>query len=326
MALSIFKQPFISLPEPTKSFAGKTVIVTGSNTGLGKEAARHIARLGASTLILAVRSLSKGEAAKEDIDRTTGCGKDVVKVWHLDMASYNSVLEFAERAARELQRVDVLLANAAIATGNFSMAEDNESTLTVNVISTFLLVLAMLPKMKETAKSFSTRPVISITSSGAHEGAEFPAKSAPDGQIFATMNDESNGFDFGRYPLSKLLEIYCLRHVGEQHPKLSVTINDVDPGLCQSELARELTGIMGWVFWLQKLIFARSTEYGSRTLVHAISQGPETHGRYLSSCAIAEPGGLAAGENASALQERVWKEVSGKLEKIKPGILNNLRE
>lgn len=234
MALSIIKQPFIRLPYPSKSFADQTVIVTGSNTGLGKEAARHIARLGASTLILAVRSLERGEAAKEDIERSTGCGKDVIKVWQLDMASYNSVLKFAERAERELRRVDVLLANAAIATGYFTMAEDNESTLTVNVISTLLLVLAMLPKMKKTAKSYSTSPVITITSSGAHAGADFPAKSAPDGQLFATMNDQSNGFDFGRYPLSKLLELFCVRSIGEQHPNMSVAINDVDPGLCQS--------------------------------------------------------------------------------------------
>lgn len=72
------------------------------------------------------------------------------------------------------------------------------------------------------------------------------------------------------------------------------------------------------------MIFARSTEYGSRTLVHAASQGPESHGRYLSSCAIAPLGGIAAGPDAAVLQERVWKEVSDKLEKIKPGILNNL--
>lgn len=229
----IFKQLYTFLPEPKKSFTGETVIITGSNTGLGKEAARHIARLGASQLILAVRSLDKGEAARKDIEQSTGCGKDVIKVWHLDMASYESVLKFADRAQRELQRVDVLLANAAIATGTFTIVEGNESTLTVNVISTFLLVLAMLPKMKETAKSFSTSPVITITSSGAHKGAEFPAKSAPDGKIFATMNDPE-GFDFGRYPLSKLLEIFCLKHIGEHHSKLPVTINDVDPGLCHS--------------------------------------------------------------------------------------------
>jgi len=151
--MALFMQLFQSLPYPTSSFVGKTVIVTGSNTGLGKEAARHIARLGAETLILAVRSLEKGELAKQDIERTTKCGKDVIQVWYLDLASYSSVLEFVDRAAK-LPRIDALLANASIAAMNYAVAEDNESTLTVNVISTFLLVLAMLPKMKETAEEF----------------------------------------------------------------------------------------------------------------------------------------------------------------------------
>lgn len=231
---TLFKQLFVFLPYPTESFAGKTVIVTGSNTGLGKEASRHIARLGATTLILAVRSLEKGEAAKEDIERTTQCGKDVIKVWHLDMASYSSVLEFVQRSERELTRVDVLLANAAIATLSFAVVEGNESTLTVNVISTFLLALAMLPKMRETAQRFNTSPVVTITSSGAHKDAKFEERSAPEGKLFATMNDKQSFDTMQRYPLSKLLEVFGVKHIGESHPKGQVAINNVNPGFCHS--------------------------------------------------------------------------------------------
>jgi NAD(P)-dependent dehydrogenase (short-subunit alcohol dehydrogenase family) len=228
------KQRFDSLPYPTQTFADKTVIVTGSNTGLGKESARHIARLGAAKLILAVRSLEKGEAAKADIEKTTGCGKNVIKVWHLDMASYSSVLKFAERAERDLERIDVLLANAAIATGQFVLAEGNESTLTVNVVSTLLLVLALLPKMKDTAQNSGSTPIISITSSGAHAGAGFAERSAPEGKLFATLNEGKDFDAMQRYPLSKLLEVFCIKHIGEHHPNMQVTINEVDPGFCHS--------------------------------------------------------------------------------------------
>lgn len=89
-------------------------------------------------------------------------------------------------------------------------------------------------------------------------------------------------------------------------------------------LARELTGVLAWVFWFNKLLFARSTEYGSRTLVHAASQGSGSHGQYLSHCDIAQPGPLVMSENGEELQERVWNEVADKLEKIKPGILENI--
>lgn len=93
--------------------------------------------------------------------------------------------------------------------------------------------------------------------------------------------------------------------------------------LC-SELSREATGLLAWTFWFSKLIFARTTEYGSRTLVHAIIQGPETHGRYLSNCAIARRGGVAAAADAEEVEQRVWKEISEKLERIRPGILDGL--
>jgi NAD(P)-dependent dehydrogenase (short-subunit alcohol dehydrogenase family) len=235
--MALFKQLFEPLPYPTSSFAGKTVIITGSNTGLGKEAARHIARLGVQTLILAVRNLDKGEAAKRAIELSTKCGKDVIQVWHLDMANYSSVLKFVERA-QSLQRVDVLLANAAIATFNFAMAEENESTLTVNVISTFLLVLGMMPKMKETAEKFGTRPVVSVTSSGVHKSAKFPERFAPEGEILRTLTSDEKFDAMQRYPTSKLLEVFCVKHIGEQYPKLPVTINEVNPGFCRSYVYR----------------------------------------------------------------------------------------
>ena len=96
-----------------------------------------------------------------------------------------------------------------------------------------------------------------------------------------------------------------------------------DLTLC-SELSREATGIVAWVFWFDKLLFARTAEYGSRTLADAASRGPETHGKYLSGCAIAERGGIAAAADAEEVQERVWKEICEKLERINPGILQGL--
>jgi NAD(P)-dependent dehydrogenase (short-subunit alcohol dehydrogenase family) len=73
-------QLFFRLPYPTSNFGGQTVVVTGSNTGLGLEAARHIVRLGADKVILAVRNTSKGEAAAQDILASTKARKNVVEV------------------------------------------------------------------------------------------------------------------------------------------------------------------------------------------------------------------------------------------------------
>ncbi|ORX92395.1 hypothetical protein BCR34DRAFT_581120, partial [Clohesyomyces aquaticus] len=255
----LWSQLFITPLYPKDRYDGKTIIVTGSNVGLGKEAARHFVRLGASSLILAVRSLEKGETAKADIESTTGCSKDVVKVWNLDMASYASVQNFVARVERELPRLDIALLNAGIATGTFKMAEKDEATITVNVVSTFLLALMLLPKLKDTAKKYNTRPNLTITSSEVHGWAKFEERKAPEGKIFARLSgDEGKVNMTDRYQVSKLLEVYGVKAMAERRPadKYPVTINCVNPGLCHSELGRDA----GWGLWILKLLLARTTE------------------------------------------------------------------
>lgn len=67
----VYRQMTASIPVPHYSFSGQTVIITGSNTGLGFEAAIHFVRLGAEKVILGVRTPSKGEEAKSDIESRT---------------------------------------------------------------------------------------------------------------------------------------------------------------------------------------------------------------------------------------------------------------
>ncbi|KAJ4345493.1 uncharacterized protein N0V89_011625 [Didymosphaeria variabile] len=313
------------LPKPTTSFADKTVIVTGSNVGLGKEAARHITRNNASTVILAVRSLEKGEAAKKDIEASTG-KKDVVKVWQLDMSSYQSVLDFAARASKELQRLDIAVLNAGVAKGEWEVFEKDEGTITVNVVSTFLLALALLPKMKQTANQFNTRPTLSIVASEVHAWAKFPEANAPNGQIFPelskkfpTLNAENMG---NRYQVSKLLDVFGTRAMADRKSAqaIPVTFNCVNPGLCESELARDA----GMGLKIMKFFLARTTEFGSRTLVHAAAAGAETHGHYLSDCHIQLPSDYVRSPEGYEAQNRVWDELVAKLEAIKPGVTANL--
>jgi NAD(P)-dependent dehydrogenase (short-subunit alcohol dehydrogenase family) len=231
----LYSQLFVTPPKPTARVDGKTVIVTGSNVGLGKEAARHFASLGASTLIIAVRSLEKGNAAKADIESTTKISKDVIQVWQLDLSSYESVKEFAKRV-EGLPRVDIVVENAAIATEEWRTAEDNEATITVNVVSTFLLALLILPKLKQTASKFNVRPMLTIVSSEVHGWAKFKERDAPEGKIFEQLNDKSKADMGDRYMVSKLLEVLAIRAIVERNPAESypVTINTVNPGLCHS--------------------------------------------------------------------------------------------
>jgi retinol dehydrogenase-12 len=140
--------------------------VTGANVGLGLEAARHFVRLGAGKVILGCRSSEKGEAAKLDIEATTGIA-DVVEVWPIDLGSFESVKEFCHRAEK-LERLDVVVLNAAVAVGQFIEQEGYESTITVNVLSTYLSALMLLPKLEQTAGSFNVTPRLTVVASDAH--------------------------------------------------------------------------------------------------------------------------------------------------------------
>ncbi|KAL8710974.1 MAG: hypothetical protein Q9220_004573 [cf. Caloplaca sp. 1 TL-2023] len=185
----LYKQLFITPPLPATSFANQTIIVTGSNTGLGLEAVRHLARLGASKIIIAVRNTEKGEVAKRSVEESTGCSKEVLEVWPLDLTSYASVKAFAERASRELERLDVLIANAGMMTQRWQMAEEDEITITTNVTSTFLLGMMLLPKLQETGKRFNVSPRLVVTSSDLHFITTMTEERKGE-RIFERLNEE----------------------------------------------------------------------------------------------------------------------------------------
>lgn len=161
-----YEQIFVTPQYPTTDCTGRTVIVTGANTGLGKEAARHLVKLNAERVIITSRTASKGDAAARDIEETTG-RKGVVEVWDLDLENYDNVKAFGERV-KTLQRLDAIIENAGKNTMKYYEVAGNESTITVNVVSTFLLALLVLPKLRETARIYNIVPTLTIVSSDVH--------------------------------------------------------------------------------------------------------------------------------------------------------------
>jgi NAD(P)-dependent dehydrogenase (short-subunit alcohol dehydrogenase family) len=79
-------------------------------------------------------------------------------VWDLDLSSYASVLAFPERFKSELPKLDVLIANAGIGTKKWRKTEDNEETITTNVVYTSLLAFLIHPKLRETASKYKQKP------------------------------------------------------------------------------------------------------------------------------------------------------------------------
>lgn len=291
---TLFSNLLVTLPIPKANLNGQTYIVTGSNTGLGFESSRHINKLGAEKLIMAVRSISKGETARAEILRSTGREESSIEVWELDMGSHESIKNFAAHVATTLPRVDGVLANAGIMVDKYRVVEGDESTLAINVVGTALLFALLVPKLRDSAEEFKIAPRFTIPNSALHYMAPLKELEDKNGRgIFNTLNDPNKADMAGRYNVSKLLVIYACRELADKingsakkNSSTAVVINTPNPSFCKSALMLgtdqgNTTGAK--VF--EKLL-ARTTEEGSRTLVHGVISGPETNGQYLTNCHV----------------------------------------
>ncbi|KAI9723549.1 MAG: hypothetical protein M1828_004145 [Chrysothrix sp. TS-e1954] len=330
--IQMFRGQLFQTPEipADADFSGKTIIVTGANSGLGLEASKHFYELGASRLILGCRNRTKADAAVEEIKavkRTSSSPAGDIEVWSLDQAKFSSVLAFGERAA-SLPRLDVFVANAGIDTEKFEVSDGgHESTLVVNVISTFLLAMLAIPELRRTARSTEHRHPTHLVLVGSvlHIVAKPKALSEPSkGSIFKTLDDQSTADMADRYSLSNLIRLLCARQLAAEIDRVamkdgpSVILNYVNPGWCKTALFRTTDDSAVGRAMLR--LIGRTGEEGSRTLVDAAVAGIETQGKYLSDCSI-KPESTWVRSKASLETERaVWAELVDILEGIRPGV------
>lgn len=201
---------------PLDSFKDKHVLITGGNTGLGLATAVHCINLGASKVVITSRDPSKGSAAKASIETQTST-KGIVQVMHLDMGTFKGVADFADRVTDEMLRIDFVLLNAGVQNMKGAVSDDGwENTLQVNVLSTALLGLLLLPWMKIAGKGQAR---LGIVGSGLHRSVDISVKNGwPQDNVLKYWNDErhfKNAGGFRMYSVSKLLVIYVMRELSE---------------------------------------------------------------------------------------------------------------
>ncbi|KAI0126690.1 hypothetical protein BJ170DRAFT_629600 [Xylariales sp. AK1849] len=306
--------------------SGKTCIVTGSNIGVGLETAKHLVRASAARVILAVRNVKVGEEAKSEIDNATG-RKGVAEVWHLDLASYTSVQAFAKRAATELERIDCLVENAAIALDQWTLSEAMETSATVNILSTMLLAVMLLPKMIESGRRFGFRPRLVFLTSGAGFSLQRHLENIKD-DVLGGLADKAKADMDARYGLTKLVELYCIRELSDlvTPDRTGLVINMTNPGLCNSGLDRNARLATRLQIGVLRVIMGRTSEMGARTVLHGIVGGEETHGKFLSGCQVKEHmlPDWVTNADGQRMQKQIWGEVSRKLEQVQPGCVSNI--
>ncbi|KEF57402.1 uncharacterized protein A1O9_05319 [Exophiala aquamarina CBS 119918] len=330
---SIFTPQFIAeqtreLPilATTKTCSGATYIVTGANVGLGFETAKHLVQLGAAKVILAVRDVQAGENAKAEIEKETG-KNNVLEVWAIDLASFVSIKAFAAKAQRSLERIDALVCNAAVALEKWSTAEGHETTITVNVLGTLLLGVLLVPKLGESGRCFKFLGHLVFVSSEASWTVQQQFDRIRDSPL-AKLNDETIQGMEQRYPLSKLIQVFTVRHLAGLLPlsKTGVVINFVNPGFCKTDIARNYTGEFRSFVDSAQEQYGRTAEMGSRPILHAIVAGKESHGRYLTGCEIRdnEVPDWVTNEDGKQAEKHVWEDVFKVLNDATSGALSSI--
>jgi NAD(P)-dependent dehydrogenase (short-subunit alcohol dehydrogenase family) len=268
----------------TTTFEGKTVIVTGSNTGVGYATALKYVQLAASTVILGVRSLQKGETAKAQIEKATG-RTGVVQVWQLDMASFESIDAFAKRV-ESLKRVDVAVLNAGIISNTFKLSEKGwENNLQVNTLGTALLAILLTPKLQASRGADSPAHLVVVTSTG-----HIDVQLKPQGkdQLLHKYNSDLGVGPYQQHVASKLFMMWITRDLAyrclDDNGEPTVIVNDACPGACRSDVTREFdTALWAIAKSIGSFLLMRPAENGARVLVGASTLGQESHGRWRSS-------------------------------------------
>jgi NAD(P)-dependent dehydrogenase (short-subunit alcohol dehydrogenase family) len=289
--------------------SGKTIVITGANTGLGYEAARVLSAKGAR-VIIACRSQQKAEDAIARIEKENG----EVDVSHvaLDLGDLSSVSNCADQLQSE-DKIDILINNAGIMVPPYELTTDGfESQFGVNHLGPFALTGLLLDKL-----AAAPAPRVVNTSSIAHNRGKI---------YFGDINAENGYRAIPRYAMSKLANLlfsYELQRRLEasgQHT-LSVACH---PGIADTELSRYIPSLLNKLTPIIMPLFNSSASGAWPTLCAATSDDI-SGGDFIGPCKRRETAGPAvkvSSNRASRDQDvaqRLW-DLSIEMTGVDPGI------
>jgi retinol dehydrogenase 14 len=284
---------------------GKSVLVTGANSGIGLEACVQLARMGAE-LTMVARDRTKGEAARREVeDRAggdlTGTERTRVRPPSLllcDMASQSDIHALADEYRRTHARLDILINNAGSANAARELiGEGIEKTFAVNHLGYFLLTNLLLDLIVKSAPA----RIVNTSSVGHRSG---------------TMDFDDLAFGRERYSIvkaygrSKLANVLFTRELARRLAGTGVTVNAVHPGAVSTNIWSHAMWWMRPVLAIAKLFMITPKEGGERLLYLAVS--PEVEGKtggYYENNRLVAPSPLAQDDGAAS---RLW-EVSSRL-------------
>jgi len=272
---------------------GKTVVVTGGNSGIGRETALALATAGARVVITA-RDASRGDAAVSAI--RSASGNEQIEVAVFDLADMASVRSGASQLLALCDRIDVLVNNAGLVLSERHETPDGfESTFAINHLGPFLLTTLLLERVKQSVPA----RIVNVAST-AHKGARR-------GLDFDDLQSSRRYSGMQVYSKSKLANIHFTTALARRLASTGVTVNCLHPGTVATGYGRDgdAKGMLALGIKIASPFFL-TAEKGARTSIY-LASSPEVSqvtGKYFVKCKQRRPS-KAARDDAAA--DRLWE-------------------
>ncbi|KAL7374053.1 hypothetical protein ABVT39_020999 [Epinephelus coioides] len=282
---NLFRGPWSS----AERLDDKTVVITGANTGIGKETAIDLAKRGAK-VIMACRDMEKAQAAVKEVIENSG--NENVVCMKLDLADSKSIREFAEAINKDEPKLNILINNAGVMVCPYGKTADGfEMQIGVNHFGHFLLTYLLIDLIKKSAPAR-----IVTVSSMAHSWGSINLED---------INSEKSYNKNSAYSQSKLANILFTRSLAKRLEGTGVTTYSLHPGVVQTELWRHLSGPQQF-FMKMVSPFTKNSSQGAQTSIYcAVEPSLEKEtGGYYSDCA---PANCSAAGKDDVLAEKLWE-------------------
>jgi NAD(P)-dependent dehydrogenase (short-subunit alcohol dehydrogenase family) len=239
--------------------SGRVAIVTGANSGMGKETARELARLGAD-VVLGCRSRQRGEAAREEIAAATGAA--ALTVMEIDLSSLASVRAFATAFRERFARLDVLVNNAAASLPTRETTPEGfERHWATNVLGPYLLTTMLIPPLEAAGRA----RVVNLST-----------RAAGGLDLHDTQFERRRYRGVTAYRASKQASRMLTWALAADLEQQAVSVNAVNPGYVLSPLTTNVRGLLKLLVTLTSFR-AQSPREGADTAVWA-AVAPELDG------------------------------------------------
>ncbi|KAL1451859.1 hypothetical protein WDU94_006195 [Cyamophila willieti] len=247
-----------------KPMEGKVCIVTGANCGIGYETVKELAKLKA-TVVMGCRSMERGQEALDKLKSEVKDGQ--VVLLELDLASFESIHNFAKTVLKQYPTIHVLINNAGVSVPikqNLKTTEGYEIHFGVNHIGHFLLTNLLIERIQKSSNDNQSTKVVIVGSTLMERGVI----------DFDNLNGEKGFIQTGRsnpaYCNSKLLNFYFGAELYLKYADKGVDVSVVCPGWCYTNLFR-YAEIKFWqkvIFFPIAMMYMRTANQGAQSVVH----------------------------------------------------------